>query len=119
MRVSRDLPTPQFQPVPSVMVVGLDEPRAAICARVVAPLPVLRVAHAQAAFERMLVTWPLVLVLRETAAADEVTRLREGARQIGAEIVHLTQGVGEAALEAMLHEALARAESKRAEAGEK
>ncbi len=57
--------TPMFHPAPALMLVGCEADLADECQRAFPGLLVLRVAHASAAAERMLVTRPLVVLLGE------------------------------------------------------
>jgi hypothetical protein len=82
--------TPLFQPVPSIMLVGLDTELAAACEHAFPSLLVLRVGHGAAAVERMLVTRPLVVVVGENLARSEVALVTECARDIQAEVLRGT-----------------------------
>lgn len=55
--------TPLFHPAPSLMLVGCEADLGDECEHAFPGLLVLRVAHASAAAERMLVTRPLVVLL--------------------------------------------------------
>ena len=107
--------TPMFHPAASLMLVGCEDDLADECPRAFPELLVLRVAHASAAVERMLVTRPLVVLLGE-----EVTDARDGglviecARDIRAEIVRVAS-VPRADLQASVRAALLLAESSREE----
>jgi hypothetical protein len=79
--------TPIFQPVPSVMFVGSDDDLATECAEALPHLPLLRVVHAAAAVERMLVTRPLVVVIDESLTEANAARVVECASDIRAEVL--------------------------------
>jgi hypothetical protein len=82
--------TPIFQPVPSLMFVGLEGDVADECAKAFPGMLILRVGHAAAAVERMLVTRPLVVVVGEIASS-ETYLVEENARDIQAEVVHASR----------------------------
>jgi hypothetical protein len=82
--------TPLFQPVPSIMLVGLDAELAAECERVLPSVLVLRVGHGAAAVERMLVTRPLVVVLGEAVGRTDSALVSECAHDIQAEVLRGT-----------------------------
>jgi hypothetical protein len=79
--------TPIFQPVPSLMLVGVDGDLADECSRAFPEFLVLRVGHAAAAVERMLVTRPLVVVLGDVAPAEDAELVVACARDICAEVL--------------------------------
>ena len=79
--------TPIFQPVPSVMFVGSDEELARECAEALPALPLLRVAHAAGAVERMLVTRPLVVVIDASIKDTTVAPVIDCAADIRAEVI--------------------------------
>jgi hypothetical protein len=106
--------TPIFQPVPSLMVVGADDGLADEVARSVPGLAHLRVAHAAAAVERMLVTRPLVVIVDESVAGADFERLVESARDIRAEVLRVSSAT-RASLEASLQSAVLSAERSRTE----
>jgi hypothetical protein len=109
--------TPMFHPAASLMLVGCEDDLARECARAFPELLLLRVAHASAAMERMLVTRPLVVLL-----GAEVTDARDGglatviecARDIRAEIVRVAN-IPRRDLQASVRASLLLAESSREE----
>jgi hypothetical protein len=104
-----------FHPAASLMLVGCEDDLAEECTRAFPELLVLRVAHASAAMERMLVTRPLVVLL-----GAEVTDARDGAlvvecaRDIRAEIVRVAS-VRREDLQASVRASLLLAETSREE----
>ncbi len=107
--------TPLFHPAPSLMLVGCDDAVAEECQRAFPQLLVLRVAHAAAAVERMLVTRPLVVLLGvELTQGREDGLVIDCAHDIRAEIVRVGS-VQPAELEASIRESLLLAESNREE----
>jgi hypothetical protein len=107
--------TPMFHPAASLMLVGCEDDLARECARAFPELLLLRVAHASAAMERMLVTRPLVVLL-----GAEVTDVRDGglviecARDIRAEVVRVAN-VPPGDLQASVRASLLLAEKSREE----
>lgn len=79
--------TPIFQPVPSLMLVGLESGVADECVRAFPSLRVLRVSHSAAAIERMLVTRPLVVLLGPELPRGDAAAVAEIARDIRAEVL--------------------------------
>jgi hypothetical protein len=79
--------TPIFQPVPSVMFVGTDASLGDALAQATY-LSVLRVKHAAAAIERMVVTRPLVVVADEGISPADAAALVQCANDISAEVPH-------------------------------
>ncbi|HEX4446438.1 MAG TPA: hypothetical protein VH044_06875 [Polyangiaceae bacterium] len=79
--------TPIFQPVPSLMLVGVAGDVADGCARAFPALLVLRVGHTAAAVERMMVTRPLVVVLGAELPRGDVEFVVQCARDIQAEVL--------------------------------
>ncbi len=107
--------TPMFQPVASLMLVGCEADLAEDCTRAFPELLVLRVAHASAASERMLVTRPLVVLLgQDVLDARDDGLVVECARDIRAEIVRVS-AVSREELYARVRESLLLAESSREE----
>jgi hypothetical protein len=99
------------------MLVGVDERWATCCAGALSPMLVIRVAHVQAAVERMLVTRPLVIVVRPGFAPGDLASLKEAAHDIVAEVLELGEFMGEGAVAALLKEAVGRAEEARKSRG--
>jgi len=85
--------TPIFTPASCVMFVGSDAVLRDVGAEALPGLQLLRVSHAAAAVERMLVTRPLAVVVDESLTKDDVGRVAECARDIRAEVVHATQAL--------------------------
>jgi hypothetical protein len=107
--------TPLFHPAASLMLVGCDDVVAEECLGAFPGLLVLRVAHAAAAVERMLVTRPLVVLLgEELAQGREDGLVIECANDIRAEIVRLGS-VPRIDLHASIRASLLIAESNREE----
>ena len=79
--------TPLFTTPPVVMFVGSSADLADECARANPAVPVIRVGHAAAAVERMVVTRPLVVVLDESVPQGDVLRVLEYAKDIQAQVV--------------------------------
>ncbi len=94
------------------MVVGSDDGLADEAARALPGITHLRVAHAVAAVERMLVTRPLVVIVAESVAGADFERVAECARDIRAEILRASIPL-RANLEATLRSALVGAERAR------
>jgi hypothetical protein len=107
--------TPMFHPAASLMLVGCESDLVEDCTRAFPELLVLRVAHASAASERMLVTRPLVVLLgQDVLDARDDGLVVECARDIRAEIVRVSS-VPREELYAWVREALLLAESSREE----
>lgn len=107
--------TPMFHPAPSLMLVGCDPDLAEECQRAFPGLLVLRVAHASAAAERMLVTRPLVVLLGEEIIDKRDDKLViECAGDIRAEILRIAAVPTDAFLE-QVRAALLVAERRRDE----
>jgi hypothetical protein len=104
--------TPIFQPVPSLMLVGVAPELADDCARAFPAVRALRVGHSAAAVERMLVTRPLVVVLGDELHASEVELVKDCARDIQAEVLRASS-VDRSDLAASVREALLLAERNR------
>jgi uncharacterized membrane protein len=79
--------TPLFTTPPVVMFVGASADLADECARANPVVPVIRVGHAAAAVERMLVTRPLVVILDESVSEKDKLRVLECANDIRAQVV--------------------------------
>jgi hypothetical protein len=98
--------TPLFTAPPAIMFIGSDADLADECAKANPVVPVLRVGHAAAAVERMVVTRPLVVIVDESVPADEVARIAEYARDIRAEVVRASaaarSGLAEAVRDAIV-----------------
>jgi hypothetical protein len=107
--------TPMFHPVPSLMLVGCEADLAEEFQRAFPGLRVLRVAHASAAAERMLVTRPLVVLLGEEIVDKRDDKLViECAGDIRAEVIRVA-GVPRETLPDEVRAALLEAERHREE----
>jgi hypothetical protein len=107
--------TPMFHPAASLMLVACDDDLADECTRTFPELLVLRVAHASAATERMLITRPLVVLLGpEVTNATEHALVVDCARDIRAEVVQVAV-VRREELPAVVRGSLLLAESSREE----
>lgn len=95
------------------MFVDLAEREAEMCARIFHGLAVLKVGHAKAATERMLVTRPRVIVFLAKMGADDVATLKERAQDVGGWLVQIEEGISEAELAPRLLGALRDAERGR------
>jgi hypothetical protein len=93
------------------MFVGSEAEVADRCAQAVPGIPLLRVKYAAGAVARMLVTRPLVVVVDATLKKVDVERVVDGARDVGAEVVHASKAGEE--LAAYVRAALLRAEQRR------
>ena len=83
-------PTRKNLPLPSLMLVGVDDTLTEALKTRMAPIPVIRVGHLAAASERILLTRPLVVVVSDLGAGrDDMDAFRELARGCGTEIVRL------------------------------
>lgn len=79
--------TPIFTTPPTLMFVGSNPGLAEVCGRAMPAVSLLRVGHAAAAVQRMLVTRPLVVILDDSVSADDATAIAECARDIRAGFV--------------------------------
>jgi hypothetical protein len=79
--------TPLASRTPCAMLVNVPADVANDIVEVLAPLPVLKVAHVPAACERMVTTWPLVVVLGGRPTEAELAAVRATALDISAEVV--------------------------------
>jgi len=87
--------TPLFTAPPAIMFIGSDADLADECAKANPVVPVLRVGHAAAGVERMLVTRPLVVVVDDSVPPDEIARVVECSRDIRASLVHASSATRE------------------------
>ena len=114
--------TRKFDVTPCVMLVGLADGEAELCATALKslarskPLAVMRVAHIRAACERMLVTRPLIVVFSEVAPDADKCMLTERSEDISAEVVALPPAINLDALRESLFAAVREANLK-SEAG--
>ncbi len=106
------LPTPKFQPSPCVMLVAFDDLLAHRLGEIV-KLPVLRVQHAPAARERLLVTWPLALLVGGSVPRDEFDMLSEAAAGMGIEMLQLSGSFHDGLVRGWLTRAMALAGQRR------
>jgi hypothetical protein len=106
--------TPIFRPAPCLMFVGCDAALAEACAVALPALTQLRVSHAAAAVERMLVTRPLAIVVDRALSKTHLERITECARDIRAEVVLAPAGAG-GELVAEVEAAVRTAEQNRGE----
>jgi hypothetical protein len=104
--------TPIFTPPPTLMFVGSDPEVADFCARAVPAVTLLRVGHAVAAVQRMVVTRPLVVILDASVSDGEAAEILECARDIRAGVVRAVAPDGE--LAAAIATAVLEAEKNRA-----
>src|SRR5580693_5441369 len=104
--------TPIFQPVPSLMLVGIEAEVADECGRAFPSMLLLRVGHAAAAIERMLVTRPLVVLLGSALPRPDADAVAEIARDIRAEVIRAGD-VASATLVARLRASILLAEQNR------
>jgi hypothetical protein len=104
--------TPIFQPVPSLMFVGEDGSLADECEAKLPHLSVLRVKHAAAAVERMVVTRPLVVIVDETVRDSDASEVIACAHDVAAEVVRMSTEPAAAAVE-RIRAAAVYAESRR------
>lgn len=79
--------TPLFNPLPSVMVVGVPDALEAACAAALEPIKVLRVAHGAAALPRMLANHPLIIIIGASIPEKEVQAIVQHAEAIGAPVL--------------------------------
>ena len=100
--------TPLFTTPPAIMFIGSDAGLADECAKANPVVPVLRVGHAAAGVERMVVTRPLVVVVDESVPPAEVDRIAECAQDIRAGLVRAT-AAGRAGLADAVRQAIAGA----------
>jgi hypothetical protein len=94
------------------MLVALTPAENELCAQILQPLTMLKVAHPGGATERMLVTRPKIVVYRESKGTPEGSweRLVERAQDIGAGVVRLDESLKGDGLRAALLDALHTAE---------
>lgn len=107
------LSTPKFQPAPCVMLVALHDSAAEQLRKMAAPLPVLRVAHAHAARERLAVTMPLAVVVHPAVAQSDLDALREAAVAVGADVLSLMEPIDEQAVRGWLARVMIAARTRR------
>lgn len=106
-------PTSPFTPIPSAMLIGVSPDQAAECTATLAPLVMNRVAHVLAACERMVTLRPLVVVLGSEQSDSDMTRLREIADTISAQVVVLSERLDAARRKLELTAALRAAQTTR------
>jgi alkanesulfonate monooxygenase SsuD/methylene tetrahydromethanopterin reductase-like flavin-dependent oxidoreductase (luciferase family) len=97
--------TPIFNPLPTVMLVGLPDDIAEACAKAADPVSTLRVAHAAAAMQRMVSTLPLVILIGASISEKDEDALRQQATAIGA-LVKSEREVGGPALAEQIFDVL-------------
>ena len=97
--------TPIFNPLPTVMLVGLADDLAEDCAKAADPVSTLRVAHAAAALQRMVSTLPLVILIGASVSEKDEEALRQQATAIGA-LVRSEREVGGPGLAAQVFDVL-------------
>ena len=101
-------PTPIFTTPPTLMFVGSDPDLADVCSRAMPAVSLLRVGHAAAAVQRMVVTRPLVVIFDGSVSETDATDIAECARDIRAGVVRasaaahgqLAEAISAAALDA-------------------
>jgi hypothetical protein len=81
--------TPLFLPVPSAMLVGVSADAQASLGPMLGSLAVLKVGHIAGACERMLATWPLVLIVGGRNKEADLQTLRATALDISADVIVL------------------------------
>lgn len=91
--------TPVFNPLPTVMLVGLADDLAEACAKAADPVTTLRVAHAAAAMQRMVSTLPLVILIGASVSAKDEAALRQQAEAVGSLVRSEREYAGEALAE--------------------
>lgn len=104
-----------FSPAPSAMLVGVEDADVDRCARMLAPLRVLRVKHAAAACERMLATHPFVIVLGGAPRDEDLEAICAHARDVRSHVVMLRDFRSDDELGATLVEARRASERLRGE----
>jgi hypothetical protein len=82
--------TPLASRAPCAMVVSVPAEALDDVVAVLSPLTVLKVAHVPAACERMVATWPLVVVLGGRPKDTELEAIRATALDISAQVVLMT-----------------------------
>jgi hypothetical protein len=97
-----------------VLLVAVSDNVAAHCAAAAPALQMLRVAHAAAARERVMVTRPLAVVLGERLIAADAEDVAYVAADVGAEVVRVDPKGDAASLAARLGLAIETAERRRA-----
>ena len=85
--------TSRFSPVQSVMLVDIPDDLVARCERVTEPLKImlLKVGHARAASERVMVTRPLVILVRERPSGDILAMLMDRAVATASQVLFLDE----------------------------
>src|SRR5205809_198079 len=100
------------------MLVAVPADLDARCARAMTILKILRVAHIQAACERLLITRPYAIVvgpdLRPPPSRDQRELLMSHAGDINASVVWLAEIADPSTIEAVVKEAVMNAASRRA-----
>ena len=99
------------------MLVAVPEAMVEICTSALAPLRILKVAHARAACDRMLATWPYVVVLGDVTKETEIDLVRATAADISAQVVALSERRDEARLRVELIGAMRAADAIRGSGG--
>jgi hypothetical protein len=82
--------TPLASRTPCAMLVSVPAEVAEDIVEALSPLPVLKVAHVPGACERMVSTWPLVVVLGGRLTEAELAAVRATALDISAQVVVLS-----------------------------
>ena len=95
------------------LLVGLDEAQAAICAASLMPITMVRVAGVKEACARISTVLPIMVVASRKLGDPLLSELREFAETCAAEVVVMEEPPRSDAV-ARLHEALRRADKRRA-----
>jgi hypothetical protein len=81
--------TPLASRIPCAMLVNVAAEVVDDLVALLSPLSILKVAHVPAACERMIATWPLVVVLGSRLKGEELEAIRATALDISAQVVIL------------------------------
>jgi hypothetical protein len=95
------------------MLIGMDDTTFGACRLSVSPLEAIRVNTARDACARMSEVLPLVVVLTDDAAQNEVAEVTELARACGAEVITVARPVERSTFGRQVLDALQKGEARR------
>ena len=105
--------TPLVRYPPLVLLVALKDDLARFCTSAIAPLPIMRVASASTAVERLTIVRPLLVVASDELAAEERTLLAERAADVVAKLITVSSLEDHIELSARLKRSAREAEKRR------
>jgi hypothetical protein len=111
--VKQEHPTLDVSMLYRCMLVGMDDTTFGACRLSVSPLEAIRVNTARDACARMSEVLPLVVVLTDDAAPNDVAEVTELARACGAEVITVARPVERSTFGRQVLDALQKGEARR------